>query len=169
MRALSGPLTVAGLCMVVTSILSGCGSAPTSSAAPTAIAATGDATPPVTAHGTAAKGVQLGDATWYLDQLAPPPQPAPGDPVLLAVLRVTSDAPPHTITQKGIELLDSRGARWLPVPIPGYAPIDKLDGDPIAPDHGAAGVVAFRLPPGRRGVAVLLRDSATTVSIDAPA
>jgi len=54
------------------------------------------------------------------------------------------------------------------VPNPVYVPIDGLEDAPLEPAHGAAGVVAFPLPAGRRAVGVSVAGIGGRVVLDAP-
>ena len=122
----------------------------------------------VVAHAGPGEGATLGAITWHLDQLAPPPGAPSNPPVLLAVLRATTVGPADHLHSGAISLLDDAGQRWASVPVPVYVPIDSLDNDPIELGHGAAGVVAFRLPAGHRGVAVSIGRDGGQVILDAP-
>jgi hypothetical protein len=122
----------------------------------------------MTSHVRPGEAAILGPLTWHLDQLVPPPGPTPDPPVLLAVLRASTAGPAEHLHTAGISLVDDAGGRWSPVPIPVYVPIDGLEGASVEPAHGAAGVVAFRLPSGRRGVAVVVSGGDDEVILDAP-
>ena len=119
-------------------------------------------------HAGPGEAATLGAITWHLDQLAPPPGAPSNPPLLLAVLRATTIGPASHLHSSGISLLDDAGGRWAPVPVPVYVPIDGLDDDPIEPGHGAAGVVAFRIPTGHRGIAVSVAGDGGQVILDAP-
>jgi len=84
------------------------------------------------------------------------------------VLRATTTGPADHLHTCAFSLLDDAGGRWASVPVSIYVPIDGLDDAPLEPAHGAAGVVAFRLPTGRHGVAVSITGSAGQVILDAP-
>jgi hypothetical protein len=122
----------------------------------------------VMSHAGPGEAATLGPVTWHLDQLAPPPGTSLDPPVLLAVLRAGTGGPADHLHAAMITLLDDAGGRWPPVPIPVYVPIDALDGASVESAHSVAGVVAFRLPSGRHGVAVVVRGQGGEVILDAP-
>jgi len=144
--------------------MAACGGSPPAAPAPSA--ATGDGA--VLLHAGPGEGASLGSITWHLDQLAPAPGDRSSPPALLAVLRATTDGPATRLHAAAVSVVDDAGGRWSALPTPVYVPIDGLDGAPLEPAHGAAGVVAFRLPAGRRGVAVSIAGAGGRVVLDAP-
>ena len=141
-----------------------CGSSPTEAPVPRGASGGGR----VLSDAGPGEDASLGAITWHLDQLAPAPGAVLTPPVLLAVLRATTVGPAVHLHTGGISLLDDAGGSWAPVSVPVYVPIDGLENAPLEPDHGAAGVVAFRLPAGRRGIAVSIAAGGGRVLLDAP-
>jgi hypothetical protein len=158
LRDAGGPLVVLAL------VIAACGASPAHAPVPRVAQAGG----PVLSHAGPGEAATLGPITWHLDQLAPPPGAALSPPVLLAVLRATTAGPADHLRTGAISLLDDAGGRWASVLVSIYVPIDGLDDAPLEPAHGAAGVVAFRLPTSRRGVAVSITGSGGQVILDAP-
>jgi hypothetical protein len=153
------------LALVVLALgIAACGGSHGQAPAPRAAAAGGR----VLFHAGPGGAATLGSITWHLDQLAPAPGAGLTPPVLLAVLRATTVGPAGRVHTAWITLLDDAGGSWSPAGVPVYVPIDGLDNAPVEPDHGAAGVVAFRLPSGRRGIAVSVAADGGRVVLDAP-
>ncbi|GAC1340206.1 MAG: hypothetical protein NVSMB29_08750 [Candidatus Dormibacteria bacterium] len=168
MRAL-GRLARAGLAPTVGLVVVGCGAAGPSVPSPAStqpVPAAADRARLV-AHAGPGGTASLGATSYALDQLAPPPVAQSGAPVLLAVIRASTTGPATHLHAGGISLVDDRGQRWAPVPIPTYVAIDALENAPIEPSRGAAGTVAFRLPAGRLGVAVAVQSHGEEVLLDA--
>ncbi|MFN2451099.1 MAG: hypothetical protein ABR541_01965 [Candidatus Dormibacteria bacterium] len=166
-RGLTVPMAGAGA-TVLCGLLAACGSTPGHpSPAPRQPVAAAPDTARLVGRAPAGGTASLGATTYALDQLAAPTEAQRGAPVLLAVLRASTTGPATHLHTGGITLLDDRGGRWAPVPLPTFVAIDALENSAIEPGSGAAGTVAFRLPAGRVGVAVAISAGGEEVVLDA--